>query len=71
MGRRRYKETKIVVCDCNPEFDANPKEFIQKFDYCMIPTTLNPLGVNKNADVIKRTFTAKSAASTRKRIFSC
>lgn len=51
-----YKDTKIVVCDCNPEFDANPAEFIRKFDYCLIPTTLNPLGVNKNADVIKRTF---------------
>jgi chromosome partitioning protein len=51
-----YKNTKIVVCDCNPEFDANPKEFIRKFDYCLIPTTLNPLGINKNADVIKRTF---------------
>ncbi len=53
-----YKDTKIVVCDCNPEFDANPVEFIRKFDYCLIPTTLNPLGVNKNADVIKRTFSA-------------
>lgn len=51
-----YKTTKIVVCDCSPEFDANPREFIEKFDYCLIPTTLNPLGVNKNADVIKRTF---------------
>jgi chromosome partitioning protein len=51
-----YRDTKIVVCDCNPEFDANPKEYIQKFDYCIIPTTLNPLGINKNADVIKRTL---------------
>lgn len=50
------KDVKIVVCDCNPEFDANPAEFISKFDFCLIPTTLNPLGVNKNADVIKRTF---------------
>ncbi|MBA2735727.1 MAG: ParA family protein [Pyrinomonadaceae bacterium] len=53
-----YKDTKIVVCDCNPEFEANPVEFVRKFDYCIIPTTLNPLGINKNADVIKRTFNA-------------
>lgn len=53
-----YEETRIVVCDCNPEFDANPLEFIRKFDYCIVPTTLNPLGINKNADVIKRTFAA-------------
>lgn len=51
-----YRETKTIICDCNPEFDANPVEFIKKFDYCIIPTTLNPLGINKNADVIKRTF---------------
>lgn len=50
-------DTKIIVCDCNPEFDKNPKELMEKFDYCIIPTTLNPLGVNKNADVISRTFT--------------
>lgn len=51
-----YKDTKIVICDCNPEFDSNPTDFIRQFDYCLIPTTLNPLGINKNADVIKRTF---------------
>ncbi len=64
-----YKETKIVVCDCNPEFDANPIEFIRKFDYCLIPTTLNPLGVNKNADVIKRTFNAIRRENTRANLF--
>ncbi|MBC7798107.1 MAG: AAA family ATPase [Pyrinomonadaceae bacterium] len=53
-----YPDTKIVICDCNPEIDANPVEFIRKFDYCIVPTTLNPLGINKNADVIKRTFSA-------------
>lgn len=53
-----YKDTKIVICDCNPEFEANPRDYIKKFDYCIIPTTLNPLGINKNADVIKRTLEA-------------
>lgn len=53
-----YGDTKVVICDCNPEFEANPREYIRKFDYCLIPTTLNPLGINKNADVIKRTLSA-------------
>lgn len=53
-----YQDTKIVICDCNPEFEANPVEFVRKFDYCIMPTTLNPLGINKNADVIKRTFSS-------------
>jgi chromosome partitioning protein len=65
-----YKETKIVVCDCNPEFDANPKEFVQKFDYCLIPTTLNPLGVNKNADVIKRTFDEIRRVNAKAHLFT-
>ncbi|MEN9844826.1 MAG: hypothetical protein RLZZ612_2655 [Pseudomonadota bacterium] len=51
-----YPDTKIVVCDCSPVLAENPKELIAKFDYCIIPTTLNPLGVAKNADVITRTF---------------
>lgn len=63
------RKTKIVVCDCNPEFDANPIEFIRKFDYCIVPTTLNPLGINKNADVIKRTFSQIRRENTRAHLF--
>jgi len=53
-----YPDTRVVICDCSPEYEANPIAFLQKFHYCIIPTTLNPLGINKNADVIKRTFNA-------------
>jgi len=54
--KKDKSNTKIVVCDCNPNFEANPKEFMEIFDYCIVPTVLTPLGVNRNADVIKRTF---------------
>ena len=64
-----YKDTKIVVCDCNPEFEANPREYIQKFDYCIVPTTLNPLGINKNADVIKRTLAAIRRENQKAELF--
>jgi len=64
-----YKDTKIVICDCNPEFEANPREYIQKFDYCIIPTTLNPLGINKNADVIKRTLQAIRRENQKAELF--
>lgn len=43
---------KFIVCDCSPAFERNPKEIMQKFNYCIIPTTLNPLGINKNGHVI-------------------
>lgn len=68
-GRASEKKTKIVICDCNPEFDSNPIEFIRKFDYCIVPTTLNPLGVNKNADVIKRTFSQIRRENAKAHLF--
>lgn len=55
-NEKHYPDIKIVVCDCSPHFKENPPELVRKFDYCIIPTTLNPLGVAKNADVITRTF---------------
>ncbi|MBK7709334.1 MAG: AAA family ATPase [Acidobacteria bacterium] len=64
-----YRETKIVVCDCNPEFESNPREYIQKFDYCIVPTTLNPLGINKNADVIKRTLASIRRENQKAELF--
>jgi cellulose biosynthesis protein BcsQ len=49
------RDCKIVICDCSPVFDRNPKELVEKFDYCIIPTTFNPLGINKHGKVIKDT----------------
>ena len=51
-----YPDIKITICDCSPVLDKNPQSLVEKFDYCIIPTTLNPLGVSKNCDVIIRTF---------------
>ena len=64
-----FKDTKIVICDCNPEFEANPIDFLRNFDHCLIPTTLNPLGINKNADVIKRTFDEIRRVNTKAELF--
>jgi chromosome partitioning protein len=49
---------KMVVCDCSPVFEENPLDLIRKFSYCLIPTTLNPLGLNKNGFVIRNTLKA-------------
>ena len=51
-----YPEIKIIICDCSPVLSENPQSLVEKFDYCIIPTTLNPLGVSKHGDVIIRTF---------------
>jgi chromosome partitioning protein len=55
-NEKEFRDIKIVVCDCSPVLSENPKDLVSKFDYCIIPTTLNPLGVAKKADVITRTF---------------
>ncbi len=51
-----YPDVKVVICDCSPVLSENSQHLVEKFDYCVIPTTLNPLGVNKHGDVIMRTF---------------
>ncbi|MEL6440370.1 MAG: restriction endonuclease [Cyanobacteria bacterium J06621_8] len=51
-----YPDVKIIICDCSPVLGENASSLVDKFDYCVIPTTLNPLGVNKHGDVIVRTF---------------
>ena len=53
---RSYPDVKVVICDCSPVLSENPRGLVEKFDYCVIPTTLNPLGIAKNGDVITRTF---------------
>ena len=49
------RDSKIVICDCSPALERNPRQLIEKFQYCIIPTTLNPLGINKHGKVIKDT----------------
>jgi chromosome partitioning protein len=51
-----YPDVKVVICDFSPVLSENSQFLVEKFDYCLIPTTLNPLGVNKNGNVIIRTF---------------
>ena len=43
---------------------------LSKFDYCIIPTTLNPLGVAKKADVITRTFEHIRAMNAKAEMFA-
>ena len=49
-------EIRIVICDCAPSYRDNPRRLLERFDYCIVPTTLNPLGINKNGHVIKSTI---------------
>ncbi len=52
----QYRDMQIVICDCSPVLEQNPRSLVERFDYCVVPTTLTPLGIAKNADVITRTF---------------
>lgn len=52
----QYRDMQIIICDCSPVLEQNPAALVERFDYCIVPTTLTPLGIAKNADVITRTF---------------
>jgi chromosome partitioning protein len=65
-----YKDVKIVICDCSPVLSENPRAIVEKFDYCIVPTTLNPLGIAKNADVITRTFRHIRALNAKAEMFA-
>jgi hypothetical protein len=49
------RDCQIVICDCSPVLKENPQNIVERFDYCIIPTTLNPLGINKHGKVIQQT----------------
>ena len=64
------KDTRIVICDCSPVLSQNPRTLVEKFDYCIIPTTLNPLGIAKNSDVIIRTFKHIRSMNSKAEMFA-
>ncbi len=66
---KAFSGVKLVVCDCSPAFESNPREMIEKFDYCIIPTTLNPLGLNKNGHVITSTIEAIRRINQKAHLF--
>jgi chromosome partitioning protein len=53
---RKFPDVNIVIADCSPVLSENPAKLIKRFDVCVMPTTLNPLGIAKHADVMTRTF---------------
>jgi chromosome partitioning protein len=63
------RDCKIVICDCSPALERNPKELIEKLDYCIIPTTLNPLGINKHGKVIEGTVKEIRAINRKAHLF--
>jgi chromosome partitioning protein len=65
-----YRNVKVVICDCSPVLTENPRELVEKFDYCIIPTTLNPLGIAKNSDVIIRTFEVIRSTNKKAKMFA-
>lgn len=66
-GEEMAEECQVVICDCSPALERNPVDLIKRLDYCIIPTTLNPLGINKHGSVIRETVDAirKNNASAR------
>ena len=64
-----FNGASIVICDCNPVLDENPSDLIEKFNYCIIPTSLTPLGISKCSDVIIRTFSSVRNKNNKTEMF--
>ncbi|OZA18371.1 MAG: hypothetical protein B7X85_03675 [Thiotrichales bacterium 17-46-47] len=52
----QYPDVRIVIADCSPVLSENPIKLMKRLDVCLMPTSLNPLGISKHGDVIQRTF---------------
>lgn len=52
----QYPDVRIVIADCSPVLSENPVKLMKRLDVCLMPTSLNPLGISKHGDVIQRTF---------------
>ncbi len=60
---------RVIICDCNPSTDANPAPMIRKFNYCIIPLMLTPLGINKNSAVVNETCATINKENPHAKIF--
>lgn len=52
----QYPDVRMVIADCSPVLSENPAKLMKRLDVCLMPTSLNPLGISKHGDVIQRTF---------------
>ena len=52
----QYPDVSLVIADCSPVLSENPTKLMKRLDVCLMPTSLNPLGISKHGDVIQRTF---------------
>lgn len=52
----QYPDVRVVIADCSPVLSENPVKLMKRLDVCLMPTSLNPLGISKHGDVIQRTF---------------
>jgi chromosome partitioning protein len=52
----QYPDVRVVIADCSPVLSENPIKLMKRLDVCLMPTSLNPLGISKHGDVIQRTF---------------
>ncbi len=60
----------VVVCDFSPALERNLKSVVEKLNYVLMPTTLNPLGLNSGGKVIKNSIDEIRTINKECRIFS-
>lgn len=66
----QYPDVSVVIADCSPVLSENPVKLMKRLDVCLMPTSLNPLGISKHGDVIQRTFTHIRSINQKARLLA-
>lgn len=66
----QYPDVRIVIADCSPVLSENPAKLMKRLDVCLMPTSLNPLGISKHGDVIQRTFAHLRSLNDKARLLA-
>ncbi len=66
----QYPDVRIVIADCSPVLSENPVKLMKRLDVCLMPTSLNPLGISKHGDVIQRTFAHIRSLNSKARLLA-
>lgn len=66
----QYPDVRVVIADCSPVLSENPVKLMKRLDVCLMPTSLNPLGISKHGDVIQRTFAHIRSINSKARLLA-
>jgi chromosome partitioning protein len=68
-NEEKQQEESITIFDCSPSFERNNINLLKKTESFIIPTSLSPLEIGNNAEVLLRTIAQIRGCNTNALIF--